>query len=115
MTSILAQFRVAGLFLLTAFFEILGCYLFFLVLNQNKAWWLIVFAVLSLFVFASLLTIHPTAAGRTYAAYGGVYILSSLLWLWLIEGQRPSFTDLLGTGISLIGMLIILFGIRSRG
>ena len=55
---------------------------------------------------------HPTAAGRTYAAYGGVYVTSSIIWLWLIEGARPTVSDLVGSAVALIGMSIIMFGQR---
>jgi small multidrug resistance family-3 protein len=60
-------------------------------------------------VFAWLLTLVPSeAAGRAYAAYGGVYIAASLLWLWLVEGQRPDRFDLVGAAICLIGAAVIL-------
>lgn len=73
--------KQAALFVLTALAEIVGCYLPWLVLKQSKSAWLLLPALLSLSLFAWLLTLHPTAAGRTYAAYGGIYIAVALLWL----------------------------------
>ena len=73
------------LFVATAFAEIIGCYLPYLWLRQNKSPWLLAPAALSLIAFAYLLTLHPTAAGRVYAAYGGVYVTVALLWLWLVD------------------------------
>jgi small multidrug resistance family-3 protein len=67
-------------------------------------------ASLSLAVFAWLMTLHPTGAARTYAAYGGVYVGVALLWLWLIEKQTPTRWDLLGAAVAVIGMAIIIFG-----
>jgi small multidrug resistance family-3 protein len=83
--------KTFALYSVTALAEILGCYGAFLWLRHGKpVWWAIV-AVVSLGIFAWLLTLHPFAnAGRVYAAYGGVYIAASLLWLWLIEKQTPA-------------------------
>jgi small multidrug resistance family-3 protein len=69
-------------------------------------------AAASLALFAWLLTLHPTASGRVYAAYGGVYIGMALLWLWAVDGVRPSTSDWLGVGLCLAGMLVIMFGPR---
>lgn len=99
--------RVGSLFAVTAVAEIVGCYLPWLVLVQGRTRWLLLPAVLSLALFAWLLTLHPTAAGRTYAAYGGVYIAVALLWLWRVEGMTPTLWDLVGGGVSLVGMAII--------
>lgn len=97
-----------SLFVGTALAEILGCYLAYLWLRRSGSPWLLLPAALSLALFAWLLTLHPTAAGRTYAAYGGVYISMAVLWLWRIEGQRPDRWDLLGAGLCLLGALVIL-------
>jgi len=70
-------------------------------------------AVAALTAFAWLLTLHPTGAGRTYAAYGGVYVATAIAWLWLVEGQRPDRWDLLGDAICILGMTIILLGPRN--
>lgn len=111
-TSILAVLRLLMLFVLTAFAEIVGCYLPWLVLKQGKPVWLFLPAALSLAVFAWLLTLHPTAAGRTYAAYGGVYIAVAIGWLWVVEGIRPSLWDVVGSVVALMGMAIIMLAPR---
>jgi small multidrug resistance family-3 protein len=100
------------LFLATALAEIIGCYLPFLWLRHHRSAWLLVPAAASLAVFAWLLTLHPAGAGRTYAAYGGVYVSVAVFWSWLIERQTPDRWDLLGSSICLAGMAIILFGPR---
>lgn len=79
--------RISLLFAVTAVAEILGCYLPWLVLKQNKSAWLLIPAALSLALFVWLLTLHPTAAGRIYAAYGGIYIGVALVWLYFVEGM----------------------------
>ena len=105
-------FRTLGLFVLTAVAEIVGCYLPYLWLRQGRSAWLLLPAAGSLAVFAWLLTLHPTAAGRVYAAYGGVYICVALLWLWLIDSIRPSMTDCIGAALCLLGMVVIMLGPR---
>lgn len=100
-------FKLAGLFALTAVAEIVGCYLPWLVLKQDRSAWLLVPAALSLAAFAWLLTLHPTAAGRTYAAYGGMYIAVALLWLRIIDGIALTRWDIAGAGVALVGMAII--------
>lgn len=102
-----------ALFVVTALAEIVGCYLPYLYLRRGAPVWVLAPAGLTLALFAWLLTLHPTAAGRTYAAYGGVYVATAVLWLWLIDGQRPDAWDLVGAAISIAGMSIILFGPRS--
>ncbi|MFY9271193.1 MAG: YnfA family protein [Candidatus Manganitrophaceae bacterium] len=104
--------RTVGLFILTAIAETVGCYLPYLWVKEGRTAWLLVPAALSLAAFAGLLTLHPHAAGRVYAAYGGVYISVALVWLWMVDSVRPSVTDWIGVGVSLLGMLIILFGAR---
>ncbi len=99
--------RIAGLFAVTALAEIVGCYLPWLVLKQGRSVWLLVPAAASLALFAWLLTLHPSAAGRTYAAYGGMYIAAALLWLWLVDGVTLTRWDLAGASIALIGMAVI--------
>ena len=100
-------FKLAGLFALTAVAEIVGCYLPWLVLKQSRSAWLLVPAALSLAAFAWLLTLHPTAAGRTYAAYGGMYIAVALLWLRIIDGIALTRWDIAGAGVALVGVAII--------
>ncbi|MDO7596570.1 MAG: YnfA family protein [Pseudomonadota bacterium] len=104
--------KTLGLFTITAVAEIIGCYLPYLWLKQGQSIWLLIPAAISLGAFAWLLTLHPQAAGRVYAAYGGVYVSVALLWLWAVESIRPTVTDWVGVGIILIGMTIIMFGHR---
>ncbi len=97
------------LFLCTALAEIVGCYLPYLWLKQGRSAWLLIPAAMSLALFAWLLTLHETAAGRVYAAYGGVYVAVALIWLWAVDGVRPTHWDLAGVAVALIGMAIIMF------
>jgi small multidrug resistance family-3 protein len=99
--------RIAALFVITAVAEILGCYLPWLVLKQGRTPWLLAPAAIALAVFAWLLTLHPSAAGRTYAAYGGVYIGVALIWLYIVEGIAPTRWDIAGAAVALVGMSII--------
>ena len=69
---------------------------------------------ISLAAFAWLLTLHPNAAGRVYAAYGGVYICVAILWLWQVDGIRPTSWDLIGSLVALIGMAIIILAPQTR-
>ena len=104
--------RTVGLFLLTAVAEILGCYLPYLWRRQHYSVWILLPAGASLAAFAWLLTLHPTAAGRTYAAYGGVYVAMAMAWLWIVEGARPDRWDFLGAALCIAGMAIIAFAPR---
>jgi small multidrug resistance family-3 protein len=101
--------NTVAIFLITAVAEIVGCYLPYLWLKEGKSIWLLVPAALCLAVFAWLLTLHPTAAGRVYAAYGGVYIFVAILWLWVVEGVKPTLWDIGGGLVALVGMAIIIF------
>lgn len=100
--------KVAFLFAVTAVAEIVGCYLPWLVIKQDKPTWLLIPAAVSLALFAWLLTLHPSAAGRTYAAYGGMYIAVALVWLHFVEGVALTRWDIAGAGIALIGMAVIV-------
>ncbi|WP_429182291.1 YnfA family protein [Aeromonas salmonicida] len=108
----MVELKTIGLFLVTAVAEIVGCYLLYLWLTQGRSVWLLLPAGLSLVLFAWLLSLHPTAAGRVYAAYGGVYIFVAILWLWLVDGIRPTLWDLVGSLVALLGMAIIMFAPR---
>ncbi len=101
------------LFVATALAEIVGCYLPYLWLRQDRSAWLLLPAAASLALFAWLLTLHPTAAGRVYAAYGGVYVGVAIVWLMLVDKVRPTTTDWVGVAVCLVGMAIIMFGRRS--
>ena len=109
----LLVFRTVALYFATAVAEILGCYLTLLWLRRAYPPWILVASAASLATFAWLLTLHPLAAGRTYAAYGGVYVATALFWLWRVEGVRPDRWDLIGAAVSLVGMGIIAFAPRS--
>ena len=104
--------RATGLFVITALAEIVGCYLFYLWLREGKSAALLLPGMASLAGFAWLLTLHPTGAARTYAAYGGVYIAVSLAWLWLVEGERPTTWDIAGAVVAIAGMALIVLGPR---
>ena len=108
----MALLPTLGLFALTAVAEIVGCYLPYLWLKHGHSAWLLLPAALSLALFVWLLTLHPTASGRVYAAYGGVYVSMALLWLWAVDGMRPTLTDLAGVGLCLAGMALIMAGPR---
>jgi small multidrug resistance family-3 protein len=102
--------KTLALFVLTAFAEILGCFLPYLWLKKDRSAWLLLPAALSLALFAYLLTLHPAAAGRVYAAYGGVYIAVALVWLWKVDGIALTAWDLTGAAVALVGMSIIVWG-----
>lgn len=104
--------KTLGLFVLTALAEIVGCYLPYLWLKQGGSVWLLIPAAFSLALFAWLLSLHPSAAGRVYAAYGGVYIGVAIVWLWAVDSVKPTMTDCIGALVCLAGMLIIMFGQR---
>jgi small multidrug resistance family-3 protein len=103
---------ILGLFVATAIAEIGGCYAVFLSLRRDRSAWMLLPGALALAAFAWLLTLHPTSAGRTYAAYGGVYVATAVAWLWIVERQRPDRWDLLGSAVALAGMAIIAFAPR---
>lgn len=100
-------------YLLAAAGEIAGCFAFWAVLRlgRNPLWILPGIAFLTAFALA-LTRVEVEAAGRAYAAYGGIYILSSLLWLWVIEKTSPDRWDLIGAAVCLAGAALILLGPR---
>jgi len=100
-------FAAGGLFVLTALAEITGCYLPYLWIKDKAPIWVLAPAALSLAVFVYLLSLHPSAAGRTYAAYGGIYVATALAWLWLVDGVRPTVWDVTGVVVAITGMVII--------
>ena len=104
-----------GFYVIAAVAEIIGCFAFWAWLRLDKSVYWILPGIVSLIVFAVLLTrINSMFAGRTFAAYGGVYIVASLLWLWIIEGQRLDKWDILGAIICIAGAALILFGHRQQ-
>jgi small multidrug resistance family-3 protein len=96
------------LFLITAVMEILGCYFPYLILNQHKSHWLWIPTALALGAFVWLLTLHPAASGRIYAAYGGIYIFTALLWLRYVDQVSLSRWDLAGGAVVLVGAALII-------
>jgi small multidrug resistance family-3 protein len=106
--------RVLAIYATAALAEIGGCFSVWAVLRLSApSWWLLP-GFASLAAFAYLLTLIETdAAGRAFAAYGGIYILASLLWLRTVEGFAPDRWDLLGAGLSLAGAVVIIFGPRA--
>jgi small multidrug resistance family-3 protein len=94
--------------------EIAGCFAFWAWLRLDRSIWWMLPGVASLCAFAWLLTLVDAAhAGRAYAAYGGIYILSALCWMWLAEGAKPDRWDVAGMTICLAGAAIILWGPRA--
>ncbi|MEN2385599.1 YnfA family protein [Comamonas sp. A7-5] len=107
------EIKTLLLFVLTAVAEIVGCYLPWLWLKQGGSAWLLLPAAVSLALFVWLLTLHPSASGRVYAAYGGIYISVALLWLWQVDGIKPSVWDMAGVAVCLLGAGLIAFQPRT--
>ena len=105
-----------ALFALAACFEIAGCFAFWIWVRRGATPFVVVLGVVSLMAFALALTrVDSVFAGRAYAAYGGIYIAASLVWLWLVEGQSPTRADLLGATLAIAGAVVIIgFAARSR-
>ena len=96
------------LFFVTAIAEILGCYFPYLILNQGKSHWFWLPTVFSLAVFVWLLTLHPAASGRIYAAYGGIYIFTALMWLRYVDQVVLTRWDVLGGLVVISGAMMII-------
>lgn len=106
--------RTAAVYAAAALAEIAGCFTFWAWLRLGRSPLWLLPGLLSLAVFAYLLTlVESEAAGRTYAAYGGIYIIASIAWLWFAEGQRPDRWDVTGATVCLAGAALILFGPRT--
>ncbi|MFB2538605.1 MULTISPECIES: YnfA family protein [unclassified Acinetobacter] len=101
-------FQTFLLFFAAAIAEIVGCYLPYLILKQGKTAWLWLPTIISLSLFVWLLTLHPTATGRVYAAYGGIYIMMALAWLRWVDGVNLSWWDIAGGVVVLIGASMII-------
>jgi small multidrug resistance family-3 protein len=102
--------KTFALFVVTAMAEIVGCYLPYLWLKKHASAWLLIPAAVSLALFAWLLTLHPAASGRVYAAYGGIYVAVALLWLWRVDAVPVTRWDLVGVSVTLLGTGIIVWG-----
>ena len=98
------------LYALTALMELLGCYLPYLWLRQGRSALLLIPGALCLGLFAWLLSLHPAASGRVYAAYGAVYVSLALLWLRLVDGVVPTGRDLFGVAVVLVGLGVLISG-----
>jgi small multidrug resistance family-3 protein len=108
--------KAIAIFFLTALCEIVGCYAIFAWLRLGKPVWWVLPAIVSLVLFAWLLTLHEfQQAGRVYAAYGGIYIAASLAWMWLVEHKQPDIWDCTGAALCLAGTAVIYFGPRASG
>lgn len=105
--------KTSLLFLVTALAEIIGCFLPYVWLRKGGPIWLLLPAVASLALFVWLLSLHPVASGRVYAAYGGVYVATALVWLRVVDGVKLSPFDWIGAGVALLGMAIIVAGSRA--
>ena len=102
-----------GTFVLAALFEIAGCFAFWTWLRGDRGPWVVLPGALSLVLFAVCLTrVDAAYAGRAYAAYGGVYIATSLAWLLAVERVVPDRWDLIGGAVGVAGALIVLLGPR---
>jgi small multidrug resistance family-3 protein len=104
----------ALIYIAAALVEIGGCFAFWAWLRMDKSPVWLAPGIASLILFAWLLTrVDSDAAGRAYAAYGGIYICASLFWLWSVEGIRPHRWDIAGAALCLIGTCVILLGPRA--
>lgn len=101
-------FTTTSLFVATAIAEIVGCYLPYLWIKDRAPIWALAPAAASLVLFVWLLTLHPLAAGRAYAAYGGVYVATAMAWLWIVDGVRPTTWDITGSMVAILGMVVIM-------
>ena len=105
--------QIVSAYVGAAIAEIAGCFAFWAWLRLDKSVWWLIPGTASLLIFAYLLTlVDAVAAGRAYAAYGGIYIAASLAWLWGIEGLRPDRWDVTGAALCLVGAAIIIAGPR---
>ena len=105
-----------GIFFIAAFFEIFGCFAFWLYFRLEKTPWWLALGVISLILFAYVLTkIDVEQAGRVYAIYGGIYIFASLLWLVLIEKESFNRWDIIGASICILGASVIFIGNQKIG
>lgn len=112
--ALLQAARTVTLFVVTACAEIGGCYLVWLWLRESRSVALLLPAALSLALFAWLLTLQPFAPGRTYAAYGAVYVVTALVWLSVTGTQKADRFDLAGAALAVAGMAVMLWAPRGR-
>ncbi len=110
----MANFIVVSLALLfvTAFIEIAGGYSVWLWRTENKGWLIGLAGAVLLFVYGVMPTLQPAHFGRVYAGYGGIFIVSSIIWGQMIDKKKPDRYELIGAGVALIGAAIILYAPR---
>jgi small multidrug resistance family-3 protein len=99
-------------FILAGLLEIGGGYLMWLWLREKWAWWFGVAGAFFIVLYGIVPTFQTSDFGRVYAAYGGVFIVLSILWGWLIDGQRPDYWDVIGAIICLVGVGVIMYAPR---
>ena len=99
-------------FILAGLMEIGGGYLMWLWLREQRAWWIGAIGAFVLIAYGIVPTFQPAHFGRVYAAYGGVFVVMSLLWGWWIDGQRPDRWDVIGAIICLIGVFVLMYAPR---
>lgn len=104
--------RSVALFALAGLMEIGGGYLVWLCLRERRAWWVGALGALALVGYGIVPTLQPTHFGRVYAAYGGVFVVMSLLWGWQIDGRRPDTWDVLGAALCALGVCLIMYAPR---
>ncbi len=105
--------RSAGYFLLAGLLEIGGGYLVWLSVREGRSAWLAIAGAILLAAYGIVATFQPANFGRVYAAYGGVFIVLSLVWGWAVDGHRPDRWDYLGGALCVFGMALIMYGPRS--
>ena len=96
-------------FILAGLFEIGGGYLVWLALKEDKGPWYLVAGAIVLFLYGIIPTLQEASFGRVYAAYGGIFIVLSILWGWQVDKVVPDMADLVGCAIALVGVLIIMY------
>lgn len=96
-------------FIVAGFFEIGGGYLVWLALKEDKGPWYLVAGAVVLFLYGIIPTLQEASFGRVYVAYGGIFIVLSILWGWQVDKVVPDMADLVGGAIALVGVLIIMY------
>ena len=111
--SIVTLFRSVGFFILAGLLEIGGGYMVWIALKDRQPMWLGVLGGIMLAVYGAVATLQPAGFGRTYAAYGGVFVVMALLWGWIVDKTKPDLYDVVGAAIVVIGTIIIFYAPRN--
>ena len=109
----MAIIRSLWIFILAAIFEIGGCYFVWLWLKEYKSYWYGIAGMILLAAYGVIATFQPSTFGRVYAAYGGIFIIASLVWAYQLDHFRPDRWDIIGSLIVLIGVVIIYYAPRN--